>query len=77
MDILTLIIKCLLNRKLEGVNGFTSESWAASPSSTIDESSDVGMLITVIVLAVVILLLLVGAGVVYLLYIRSVFWAYM
>jgi hypothetical protein len=66
-------MKCLLNRKLDEVQSdFESESWAAIHGST-GESSDTGMLIAVIVLAVVILLLLVGVGVVYLLYNRSVF----
>jgi hypothetical protein len=88
MYIQTLIMKCLLNRDLEVTNDFTSESWTpgnsyatdesspdeSSPDESChDESSDTGLLIAVIVLAVIILLLLVGAGVAYLRYVRSVF----
>jgi hypothetical protein len=71
MDILTLIMKCLLNRGLEGVADFTLESWTDRSNSS--ASTDTGLLIAVIVLAVIILLLLGSAGVAYLLYIRSVF----
>jgi hypothetical protein len=70
MDLLTLIMKCLLNRILEGETDFTSESWNYDDKY---ESSDTGLLIGVIILAVIILLLLGGAGVAYLLYARSVF----
>jgi hypothetical protein len=72
MDIVTLIMKCLLHRQL-GETDFTSDSWTASTSSNNHESNDTGLLIGVIVLAVIIALLLGGAGVGYLLYIRSVF----
>ena len=78
MDILSLIMKCLLNRDLGNATDFTSESWHASNSYANNEtepnqSSDTGLLIAVVVLAVIILVLLVGAGVGYLRYVRSVF----
>jgi hypothetical protein len=76
----------LLNRDLEGVTEFTSESCTDSNGCVTDEtngcvtvetkpneSSDTGLLVAVIVLAVIILLLFVGAGVAYLRYVRSVF----
>jgi len=73
MDILTLIMKYLLNRKLG--EEFSSESWSASNTNVVkpDEVSDTGLLIAVIILAAIILLLLCGAGVAYLRYVRSVF----
>jgi hypothetical protein len=57
---------------------FTSESSTPSNSCTTcetepNQSSDTGLLIAVIVLAVIILLLVGGAGVAYLRYVRSVF----
>jgi hypothetical protein len=73
VDLLTLMMKFLLNRRLEGRTNFTSVSWSASSSNNKYEGNDTALLITVIVLAVIILLLLGGAGVAYLLYIRSVF----
>jgi len=77
MDILTLIMKYLLNSGLGGE--FTSESWTASNSYETEpnQSGDTGLLIAVIILAAIILVLLGGAGVAYLYYVRSVFWAHM
>jgi hypothetical protein len=63
-------MKCLLNRDLEGATNFTSESWSVTE---LNQSSNTGLLIAVIILAVILLLLLVGAGVAYLHYVRSVF----
>jgi len=76
--ILTLIMNCLFNRNLEEATEFTSESWTDSNSGATyeikpNQSSDTGLLVAVIVLAVIILVLLGGAGVAYLLYVRSVF----
>jgi hypothetical protein len=78
MVILTLIMKCLLNRDLEGATDFTSESWNSSNSCTTNvtelyECGDTGLLIAFIILAVILFLLLVGVAVVYLRYVRSVF----
>ena len=112
MDFLTLIMKCLLNRDLEGATDFTSESWTDSNSCTTswtdcnscttswtdsnssttswtdsnssttyeiepNQCSNTGLLVAVIILAVILLLLVGGAGVAYLRYVRSVFWAHM
>jgi len=71
-------MKCLLNRVLEGATDFTSESWNSSNSCATcvtepNQSGDTGLLIAVIILAVILFLLLVGASVVYLRYVRSVF----
>jgi len=71
MDIQTLIMKCLLNRKLGETTDFTSETW--TPNNTTNESSDTSLLAAVIALAVIIVVLLVGAGVAYKFYFRSVF----
>jgi hypothetical protein len=63
----------LFNRLLEGEPEFKAESWAAvSNSGDSDGSIDIGLLSAVIVLSVILVLLLGGAGVVYVLYVRSV-----
>lgn len=75
MDILTLIMKYLLNRELG--EAFLSEFWdpcnTNQPATQAIESGDSGLLIAVIILAVIILLLFCGAGVAYVRYVRSVF----
>jgi hypothetical protein len=70
-SILTLFIKCLSNRQLEGQTEFRTESWTGSSNNS-DGSSDGGLLIAVIVLSVSLVLLLGGVTVAYLLYVRSV-----
>jgi len=79
MDILTLIMKYLLNSELG--EAFLSKIWIAcntiqptnQPATQAIESGDSGLLIAVIILAVIILLLFCGAGVAYVRYVRSVF----
>jgi hypothetical protein len=70
-DIMPLIIKCLLNRQLEGEAEFRAESWTDASNKN-DGSSDGSLLVAVIVLSVILILLLGGVSVVYLLYVRSV-----
>jgi hypothetical protein len=68
---MAVIIKCFLNRQLQGEAEFRAESWAGGGNES-DGSSDGGLLIAVIVLSVILILLLGGVAVVYMLYVRSV-----